>query len=186
MDARVEKNFIRINVSDPRDHLLVEQNRFHRATMFSEDLSEFREADVERVRTQATFPQVFAYILDQSDLAEFALILECEGMRISENKDNARVPWRLFFAFEVAQRASHPEMQSQPEISIGAYEQMFAVAAAGFEAASFQSPCKPPRRNAFQHVRAPHIDADDPLVQRRRVEVSLEAFDIGQLWHACL
>src|SRR6266540_7433438 len=144
MDARVEKNFIRINVSDPRDHLLVEQNRFHRATMFSEDLSEFREADVERIRTEATFPQVFIYVRDQPDLAEFALILECKAVGIGENKEHSRMParrslgrgWsrRLLLIFGITQRAGHAEMQSQPEISIGAHKQMFAVAAAGFEA----------------------------------------------------
>ena len=96
------------------------------------------------------------------------------------------MPRRILLVLEAQKRTGHAEMQSQPEVSIGAHEKMFAVAAAGFEAVSFQSPCKLPRRNAFQHVRAPHIDAGDSLVQRRRVEISLEAFDIGQLWHACL
>src|SRR6266542_5966633 len=169
MDARVEKNFICINVSDPGNQLLVEQNRFHCTPMRSQQLSESREADVERVRAEATFPQVFIYILDQPDLAEFALILECKAMGVGENEEHSRMParrslgrgWsrRLLLIFGITQRAGHAEMQSQPEISIGAHEQMFAVAAAGFEAGSFQSPCKLPRRNAFQHVRAPHIDA---------------------------
>ena len=39
------------------------------------------------------------------------------------------------------------------------------------------------RGNTFQDVRAPHVDTDDPLMQRRRVKVSLESLDIGQLWH---
>src|SRR6266542_4693637 len=175
MDARVEKNFICINVSDARDQLLVEQNRFHCTPMRSQQLSELREADVERVRAEATFPQVFIYIRDQADLAEFALILECEAMGIGENKEHSRMParrslgggWcrRLLLMLEISKRAGHAEMQSQPEVSIGAHEQMFAVATTRFEAASLQSPCQLTRRNAFQHVRAPHIDAGDPLVQ---------------------
>src|SRR5216117_1270186 len=40
VDPCAEENFVGIDVSDARDQLLVEQNRFHRATMFSEDLSE--------------------------------------------------------------------------------------------------------------------------------------------------
>src|SRR5207249_5794602 len=181
--ARVEQNFIGVNVSDPGNQLLVKQNRFHCTPMRSQELSELREADVERVRTEATFPQVFIYVRDQPDLAEFALILECKAVGISENKEHSRMP-RPILVLEVQKRTGHAEMQSQPEISIGAHEKMFAVAAAGFEAVSFQSPCKFTRRNAFQHVRAPHIDAGDSLVQRRRVEVSLEAYDVGQLWRA--
>src|SRR5947209_6862568 len=105
------------------------------------------------------------YIRDQPDLAEFALILECEAMCIGKNKEHSRMPRRPLLIFEITQRAGHAEMQSQPKVSITAHEKMFAVAAAGFEAVSFQSPCKLTRRNAFQHVRAPHIDAGDRLVQ---------------------
>jgi len=143
--------------------------------MRSQELSELRQADVERVRTKATFPQVFIYILNQADLAEFALILECEAMRIGENEEHSRMParrslgrgWsrRLLLIFGITQRAGHAEMQSQPKVAIGAHEKMFAVTTAGFEGASFQSPFELTRRNAFQHVRAPHIDSGDSLVQ---------------------
>src|SRR6266536_3351189 len=136
MDARVEKNFICINVSDPGNHLLVEQNRFHCTPMRSQELSELREADVERVRAEATFPQVFIYVRDQPDLAEFALILECKAVGIGENKEHSRMPARrslgaggprcILLVLEVQKRTGHAEMQSQPEVSIGAHEQMFA------------------------------------------------------------
>ena len=82
MDPCAEENFVGIDVSDARDQLLVEQNRFHCTPMRSQELSELRQADVERVRTKATFPQVFIYILNQADLAEFALILECKAVGI--------------------------------------------------------------------------------------------------------
>src|SRR5437879_13581112 len=137
MGARAEKNFIRINVSDPGDQLLVEQNRFHRATMFSEDLFELRETDVERVRTQCALFQEFIEIFHQSDLAKLALILECEAVGIGENKEHSRMVRRLLLMLEISKRAGHAEMQSQPKVSIGAHKQMFAVAATRFEAAFF-------------------------------------------------
>src|SRR5436309_5696055 len=146
MDARVEKNFICINVSDPSNQLLVEQNRFHCPPMRSQELSELREADVERVRTEATFPQVFIYIRDQRDLAEFALILECKAIRINESKEHSGMLRRPLVTLEILKRAGHAEMQSHLKVSITAYEQMFAVAAAGFEAVSLQSPCQLSRR----------------------------------------
>src|SRR5438445_4489839 len=59
VDPCAEENFVGIDVSDACDQLLVEQNRFHRATMFSEDLSELWETDVERVRTQNALFQEF-------------------------------------------------------------------------------------------------------------------------------
>src|SRR5947208_1945830 len=74
-------------------------------------------------------------------------------------------------------------MQSQPEVAIGAHKQMFAVSTTRFEAASFQSARQLIHRNAFQHVCAPHIDTSDPLVQRRSIQITLERFDIRQLWH---
>src|SRR5213080_3081525 len=74
-------------------------------------------------------------------------------------------------------------MQSQPEVAIGAHKQMFAVSTTRFEAASFQSARPLIHRNAFQNVCAPHIDTADPPVQRRTIHVTLECFDIRQLWH---
>src|ERR1700692_3059107 len=164
MDARVEENFICINVADPSDQFLVEQDRFHCTTMFFQDLFELRDANVERVRTEATFPQVFIYILGQPNLAEFALILECKAVRINESKEHSGMLRRPLVTLEILKRAGHAEMQSQPEVAISAHQQMFAVAATRFEAASLQSPCQLTRRNAFQDVRAPHLDACDPLV----------------------
>ena len=64
MDARAEKNFIRINVSDPGDQLLVEQNRFQCSPMIDENSLELGEADVERVWAEAAFFQKLIDILD--------------------------------------------------------------------------------------------------------------------------
>ena len=44
---------------------------------------------------------------------------------------------RPLLTLEILQRAGHAEMQSQPEVAIGAHKQMFAVAATRFEAAFF-------------------------------------------------
>src|SRR4029077_16838293 len=87
VNACTEKNFVGVNISNARDQLLVEQNRFHRATMFPEDFSELPESDVERVRAQGALFQKIVYIFDQPDLAEFALILKCEAVRIGEDKE---------------------------------------------------------------------------------------------------
>jgi hypothetical protein len=127
MNACAEKNFVGINVSDARDQLLVEQNRFHRASMFSEDLFELRECDVERVRAERAFLQEFIDIFQQADLAKLALILECEAMGIGENKEHPRMPRRLLLVLEIVKRAGHAEVQSQPEFAIGPYKQMFAM-----------------------------------------------------------
>src|SRR6266496_2258326 len=183
VDPCAEENFVGIDVSDARDQFLVEQNRFHRTAMFPEDLFELLETDVEGVRTPCALFQEFIDILQQSDLAKFALILECEAMGIDENKEHSRMLRCLLRMLEIPERAGHAEMQSQPEVAIGAHKQMFAVAASKFEAASFQSARQLMRRNAFQDVCAPHIDTADPLVQRRTIQVTLECFDIRQLWH---
>ena len=89
----------------------------------------------------------------------------------------------LLMLLEIVKRTGHAEMQSQPEVSIGAHEQMFAMAATSFEAESFQSAHQFTRGNAFQNIPASHIDADDPLVQRCGIQIPSECFDIGQLWH---
>ena len=74
-------------------------------------------------------------------------------------------------------------MQAQPDIAIGAHEQMLAMTATGFETAPFQPVCKLTRSDALQNISAQYIDVSDALMQRRGVEVSLETFDIRQLWH---
>lgn len=54
--------------------------------MFSEDLFELRETDVERVRAQCALFQEFIDTFQQSDLAKLALILECEAMGMAKTK----------------------------------------------------------------------------------------------------
>src|SRR5438094_499753 len=151
--------------------------------MLSKDLRQSREADVERVRAQCAFLQKFMDIFQQSDLAKLALILECEAMRIGENKEHSRMFRRLLLMLEIPERAGHAEMQAQPELITGAHEQMLAVPVTVFEAASFQSTYQLTRGNAFQNISVSHIDADDPLVQRCGIQIPSECFDIGQLWH---
>src|SRR5260370_25869924 len=107
MNACAEKNLVGIDVSDSGDQLLVEQNRFHRATMFSKDLFELPESNVERVQAQCVLFQEFIDILQQSDLAELALILECALMGIIENKEHSRMPPRLLLMLTIRKRASH-------------------------------------------------------------------------------
>ena len=58
-------------------------------------------------------------------------------MGIGENKEHSRMVRRLLLMLEISKRAGHAEMQSQPEVAIGAHKQMFAVAATRFEAAFF-------------------------------------------------
>ncbi len=74
--ACAEKNFIGVKVADPGDQLLVEQNRFHGAAVFSQDRFELQETDVERIGTDAAVPQKFIDIPAQPDLAKLALIIE--------------------------------------------------------------------------------------------------------------
>src|SRR5882724_7794709 len=122
-------------------------------------------------------------VVEQSDLAKLALILECEAMRIGENKEHSRMFRRLLLILVLVKRTGHPETQPQPQVTICAHEQVFGVTTTRFEAASFQSARQLMCRNAFQNVRVLHIDTADPLVQRRGIQVTLERFDIRQLWH---
>src|SRR2546423_10086750 len=104
-------------------------------------------------------------------------------MRINESKEHSGMLRRPLVTFEILKRAGHAEMQSQPKISITADKQMFAMSAAGFETASFQSPCQLTLRDTLQNIRVPHIDIVNALMQGRGVQIPLERFNIGQLWH---
>ena len=46
MNSCAAKNFIRVNIADAGDQLLVHQNRFHCAAMFSENIFELRKIDI--------------------------------------------------------------------------------------------------------------------------------------------
>src|SRR5262245_5768725 len=94
------------------------------------------------------------------------------------------MPRRLFVVFEILKRAGHAEVQAQPKLVIGAYKQMFAVTSTRFETAAFQPTCKLSCSDVFQDIRVPHIDVTNPLMQRCAVEVSLEYFNLRQLWHS--
>ncbi len=109
--ACAEKNFVGVKVADPGDQLLVEQNRFHGAAVFSEHRFELGEIDVERVRTDAASLQKLIHILDQLDLAKFSLIVEREPVVVRESKKHARSGRRFFAALEVLKPAGHAEMQ---------------------------------------------------------------------------
>src|SRR5438034_8856517 len=100
--------------------------------MFSEDLSELRGTGVDGVRAQGVLSQKFIHIVDKAYLAEFALILECKAMGIGENKEHSRMLRRPLLIREILKRTGHAEMQSQPEVSVGAHKQMFAVSTTRF------------------------------------------------------
>jgi hypothetical protein len=135
-----EKKFVCVKIADPGDQLLVQQDRFHGAAVFSNNGLELREANVERVGAKAACLQKFIHILDQLDLAEFPLIVECQPAVIHETKNYSRSFRRHFVMVEVLKRAGHAEVQSQPELITCAHKQMFAVSVTAFEAAPFQSP----------------------------------------------
>ena len=132
-----EKNFICVKVADSSDQLLVQQDRFHRAAMFSNNCLELRETNFQRVGAKATCLQKFIHILDQLDLAKFPLIVERQPAVIGEMKKHPRSFRRYFVGFEIVQRAGHAEVQSQPELITSARKQMFAVPVTVFEAAPF-------------------------------------------------
>src|SRR5438552_1416906 len=46
MNSCAAKNFIRVNIDDPGDQLLLHENRFHCAAMFSENILELRKIDI--------------------------------------------------------------------------------------------------------------------------------------------
>ena len=100
-----------------------------------------------------------------------------------ENKDNTRVSWRFFFAFEVMQKPSHSEMQPQPRTTVSAYKEMLSMTATRFETTPFQLTCELAPGKVFEQICAPYIDIDDTLMQRCGVEISFERLDIRQLGH---
>src|SRR4029453_17585320 len=101
MHACTKKNFIGVKIADAGDQLLVEQNCFHAAAMRSKNAFEFRETEIERVRTDAASLQKFIRILDQLDLTKFSLIVERQPAAIHETKNNSRSFQRYFVAVEV-------------------------------------------------------------------------------------
>ena len=84
--ACTEKNFICVKVADPGDQLLVQQDRFHRAAVFSKNCLELRETNFERVGAKAACLQKFIHILDQLDLAKFPLIVERQAGSYPRNE----------------------------------------------------------------------------------------------------
>jgi hypothetical protein len=133
MHARAEKNFVRVNVANAGDEPLIHQDRFHGATAFRQDFSEFREIDIQRIWAQCAPFQKSIDIFQQADLAELTLIVERKTMIVRENKDHSRMPRRLFVVFEILKRPGHAEVQPQPKLAIGADEQMFAMPATRFK-----------------------------------------------------
>ncbi len=132
-----EKNFICVKVADPGDQLLVQQDRFHRAAVFSNNCLELRETNFERVGPKAALLQKFIHVLDQLDLAKLPLIVEGQPAVICEPENHSHSFRRYFTVVEVFEEAGHAEMQSQPELTIAAHKQMFAVSETVFEAAPF-------------------------------------------------
>ena len=84
--ACAEKNFVCVKVADPGDQLLVQQDRFHCAAVFSENCLELRETNFERVGAKAACLQKFIHILDQLDLAKFPLIVERQAGSYPRNE----------------------------------------------------------------------------------------------------
>src|SRR6266568_4756004 len=87
--------------------------------MLCEQFLQIRKIDIKGIWPERAHFQKLIDILDQSDLAELALIVEGEPVISGKNEQHARVRRRFLFVFEVTQRAGHAEMQAQPNIGIG-------------------------------------------------------------------
>jgi len=122
--------------------------------MFSEQFFEFRKIDIKGIWPERAFFPELIDILDQSDLAELALIIESESVIFYKNEQHPRVARRLVFAFKVTQRAGHAEVQTQPDVAVRAHKKMLAMTGTAFEPSSFQLPSKLTSRNAFQQISA--------------------------------
>src|SRR5206468_5077796 len=96
MNSHAEKNFIRINVANARDDPLVQQDRFHSATMFTQNFSEFPGTEIKCIRSQFVLLQKFVDISEQSDLSKLALIVERQTMVVGKNKQHSRISRGLF------------------------------------------------------------------------------------------
>jgi hypothetical protein len=123
--------------------------------VFSKNYLELGESNFERVGADAACLQKFIHVLDQLDLAKFPLIVERQPTVTCETKNHSRSFWQYFIVVEVLKRSGHAKMQSQPELITGEYKQMFAVPAAIFEAAPFQSTSQFTRGNAFSRYTRP-------------------------------
>src|SRR6476660_7027177 len=109
--ACAKKNFVCIKVADPGNQLLVKQNCFHCAAVFSSNCLELRETNFERVGAKAACLQKFIHILDQLDLAKFSLIVEREPAVVRETKNHSCSFRRYFVVVKVLKRPGHAEMQ---------------------------------------------------------------------------
>jgi len=132
---------------------------------FPQDFPEFSKVKIKRIRAQRALFQEFINIFQQSDLTELPLIVERQAVVVGENKEHSRMPRRSFVVFEILKRPGHAEVQAQPNVAIGAHEQMFAMATTRFEATPFQSAREFSLCNIFQDISVPHIDVVDPLMQ---------------------
>src|SRR6478736_6313364 len=115
MHACAEKNFVCVKVADAGDQLLIQQDRFHRAAVFSENCLEVRKANFARVGSKSACLQKFGHVAYQADLPKLALIVEREPPVIRETKNDSRSFRCFFIVLEVVKRTGHAEMQAQQE-----------------------------------------------------------------------
>ena len=160
-----EKNFICVKVADPGDQLLVQQDRFHCAAVFSNNCLELREINFERVGAKAACFQKFIYVLDQLDFAEFALIVERQPVVIRETKNHSRSFRRYFVVVEVRSEPVMPKCSRSQSSSPVRTNKCLPWRRLDSKRLSFQSPRKLTRGHTFQNIRVTHLDARDPLVQ---------------------
>src|SRR6266513_1367080 len=117
VNSGVEQNLIGVNVADACNQSLVHQDRFHGAAMFRERLLESSKIDIDRIWSEGALFQEFSDLVDQSNLAKLALIVEGEPVVFCENEQQPRVRRCFFLALKVTQRAGHAEMRAQPDVA---------------------------------------------------------------------
>ena len=185
MDPRLEKDFVGIEVPDPRNSALIHERRLDHPLLSAHRLTEHRVVHVlgKGIRTQLPGADEILGRGDEEHLPQVSQAGVREMITVFEREAYA-CPARLgVTAAVVAQPAGHTEVHDHPESSVKVHKQILSMACGVRHPLMNERLTELLDGHAFHQCGLGHVHIDDGLVQGRRFEILPENLYIGQLGH---
>jgi hypothetical protein len=129
-DSRFEKNFIRVNVADPRHDTLIHEHGLDHPFRSRNGIAKLLNGDRQSIRTKSFRPKTFLPLgsIQQHDFAESPRINEPKFLsRMRQFNANMRVRWFRAMAITNRDSPGHPQVKHQDSLPIESGEHPLAL-----------------------------------------------------------
>ena len=129
MQVRLKQNFVRVDISNPGNHPLVQEHWLEGSASPADQRCESGKIQVvlQRIRPEAPFLDKRIDVMSNGDLSELALIIKGKMGTVREVDQQPYVGWLGVGTRVTFEETGHAEVKNEPAAAIESGEQKLAM-----------------------------------------------------------